>query len=147
MGKVFKQLDEAGFAANKEKAGEVKEFKTIFEGSEVEEIRKVKDAIEGSMEGDSEGTNIHKTSCGAATKLENIVETLVSGGTEEQDFGMLDYIAKIESKGVTKVCVTKACVTEAKDKTELLKQTCSPRSSPRASPRPGSPRPRTRLSC
>ena len=35
---------------------------------------------------------------------------------------MFGKFAKIESKGVTEVCVTKACATEAKDETELQKQ-------------------------
>ena len=78
IGEVSKQLDEIGFGANKEKAGEGRKFKkvgtlgvriredkklpnetvfeTIFEDSEVEEIGKDKNAIEGSMEGDLEGT-------------------------------------------------------------------------------------------
>ena len=44
------------------------------------------------------GINIQWTSCGAVTKLEDLVETLVPGVTKEQYLGMLDFIAKIESK-------------------------------------------------
>ena len=76
MSDVSKKVRKTGFSTNKKKAGEGKKIekfgtlgggsrfqkerkppdKTVLEGREVEVITKGNDAMEGIMEGDSEGT-------------------------------------------------------------------------------------------
>ena len=85
VGKVSKQLDKTGFSVNKEKSSEAREFEKISN-------------LEGKIWEEKKPPD------------ENI---FVANKEKKGKLDMFGKFTKIDSKGVTKACVTKARITEA----------------------------------